>query len=130
VSGPDTAPAGPSGTPRVPTAKGLPAPDDRPRLALGRMGIWTPALDTVPSARARDLVAELEDLGYGAIWVPEVAGRDPFVSLALVLAGTRSIVGATGIASIWARDPIAMSCAAASLTEAYPERILVGRNAW
>jgi probable F420-dependent oxidoreductase len=48
------------------------------------------------------------------------------VSLALLLSATSRIVGATGIASIWARDPIAMSCAAATLTEAFPERVLVG----
>jgi probable F420-dependent oxidoreductase len=99
---------------------------ERRRFAIPPVGIWTAALDTLPAARAREVAAELEELGYGAIWVPEVAGRDPFVSLALLLSATLRIVGATGIASIWARDPIATSCAAATLTEAFPERVVVG----
>jgi probable F420-dependent oxidoreductase len=99
---------------------------EHPRLPLARIGLWTGALDTVPAARARELAAELEELGYGALWIPEVAGRDPFVHLALLLSATERLVGATGIANIWARDAVATSCAANALTEAFPERVLVG----
>jgi probable F420-dependent oxidoreductase len=95
-------------------------------MALGPVGIWTGALEFVPTAHARELAAELEELGYGAIWIPEVAGRDVFVHLALLLASTSRIVGATGIANIWARDAVAMAGAMKGLTEAFPERVLVG----
>jgi probable F420-dependent oxidoreductase len=95
-------------------------------LSLGPVGVWTGALDFVPSAQARDLAAELEALGYGAIWLPEVAGRDPFVHLALLLSATERIVGATGIANIWARDAVTMVEAGKALTEAFPERVLLG----
>ena len=61
---------------------------EHPRLPLARIGLWTGALDTVPATRARELAAELEELGYGALWIPEVAGRDPFVHLALLLLAT------------------------------------------
>jgi probable F420-dependent oxidoreductase len=122
-----TAPSGPPSEARVPAAKGLARePQDRPRLAMPATGLWTGTLDAVPTGQARDLVAELDELGYGTLWLPEVAGRDPFVALALLLTGTRRIVGATGIASIWARDPLATSCAANALTEAFPERVLIG----
>jgi len=93
---------------------------------LPAIGIWTGALDFVPTARARELAAEIEELGYGAIWVPEVAGRDVFVQLTHVLSATERLVGATGIANIWARDAVAMSCGARALTEAYPDRMLLG----
>jgi probable F420-dependent oxidoreductase len=83
----------------------------------------------VPATRARHLAAELECLGYGAIWVPEVAGRDPFVHLALLLSTTDRIVCATGIASIWARDAVTTACAAKTLTEAFPDRVVVGLGA-
>jgi probable F420-dependent oxidoreductase len=99
------------------------------RFSLPPVGLWTGALDMVPANRARHLAAELECLGYGAIWVPEVAGRDPFVHLALLLAATDRIVCATGIASIWARDAVTTSCAAKTLTEAFPERVVVGIGA-
>ena len=53
-------------------------------IDLGRVGIWTGILDTVPSSRAAELTAEAEELGYGAIWFPEVVGRDPLMMAALV----------------------------------------------
>jgi probable F420-dependent oxidoreductase len=96
------------------------------RFALPPVGVWTGALDCVPATRARELAAELEGLGYGALWVPEVAGRDPFVHLALLLSATERMIGATGIANIWARDAVATSCATKALTEAFPERVLIG----
>lgn len=100
--------------------------DGRMALDLTPVGIWTGALDTVPSARARELAAELESLGYGALWLPEVAGRDPFVHLSMLLSATGRIVGATGIANIWARDAVATSCATKTLEEAHPDRVLIG----
>ncbi|EFC85789.1 TIGR03620 family F420-dependent LLM class oxidoreductase [Parafrankia sp. EUN1f] len=96
------------------------------RFPLPPVGIWTGALDTVPAARAQELAAEIESLGYGAVWVPEVAGRDPFVHLALLLSATDHLIGATGIANMWARDAVAASCATKALTEAFPERVLIG----
>ncbi|HEV2369926.1 MAG TPA: TIGR03620 family F420-dependent LLM class oxidoreductase [Acidimicrobiales bacterium] len=99
---------------------------DAGRLALGPVGIWTGSLDMVPARRAQELAAELDELGYAAVWMPEVAGRDVFVHLALLLSATRRLVGATGIANIWARDAVAMAGAMKGLTEAFPERVLVG----
>jgi probable F420-dependent oxidoreductase len=95
-------------------------------LALPPIGIWTGALDAVPAAQSRELAAELESLGYGAIWLPEVAGRDVMLHLALLLSATERLVGATGIASIWARDAVTMTGGAKGLTEAFPERVLLG----
>jgi len=100
--------------------------DDQDRFRLPPVGLWTGALDMVPAGRARELAAELEELGYGAVWIPEVAGRDPFVHLAMLLSATDRMIGATGIASIWARDAVATSCATKALTEAFPERVLIG----
>ena len=74
------------------------------RESLGRVGIWTSALDSQPAARAIELAAELESYGYGAIWLPEAVLRDPFVHATLLLGGTSRINVATGIASIYARD--------------------------
>lgn len=48
-------------------------------IDLGPIGIWTGMLDQVPSARAAALAAGIEELDYGAIWIPEAVGRDPFV---------------------------------------------------
>ncbi len=95
-------------------------------LQLPRLGLWTASLDAVPLARACELAAEVEQLGYGALWLPEVAGRDVLVSLGALLRSTDRLVGATGIASIWARDAVTMTGGVKALTEAFPERFVAG----
>ncbi|GAA4553736.1 LLM class F420-dependent oxidoreductase [Pseudonocardia xishanensis] len=83
-------------------------------------------MDSVSVERVRDVGAELEALGFGAVWIPESSGRDVFVQLYTLLSATRRLVGATGIANIWARDAVAMSAAATSLTELFPRRVVLG----
>ena len=95
-------------------------------MDLGRHGIWTFNLDLVPSARAAEHVDELDELGFGAVWVPEAVGREAFTNAALLLRGGDDIVVATGIASIWARDAMAAAAAHRTVTEAYPDRFLLG----
>jgi probable F420-dependent oxidoreductase len=95
-------------------------------MQLGRVGIWTPHLDPQPSVKAREAAAEIEALGYGAIWLPEAVGRDPFVHAALLLDATTRIVLATGIASIYARDAMTMNAVWQTLSEAFPDRFLLG----
>ena len=94
--------------------------------AIGRVGLWTFQLDTLPMAKAQETAAEIEELGYGAIWVPEAAGRDALVNSALLLSGTRRIAVATGIATIWGRDPSTAAMGHRTLTEAFPERFVFG----
>lgn len=95
-------------------------------MDIGRIGIWTAAFDLQPAARAQESAAELEALGYGAIWFPEAMGREAFTNAGVLLAGTRRIVIATGIANIWVRDATAMAAAQKTLAEAYPDRFLLG----
>jgi probable F420-dependent oxidoreductase len=95
-------------------------------MNIGRIGIWTFALDLQPAAKAQEAAAEIEALGYGAIWIPEALGREALTNAGILLAGTRRIVVATGIANIWARDAMAMAAGQKTLTEAYPDRFLLG----
>jgi len=96
------------------------------RMELGRVGIWQYQLDLVPSAQSREFAAEIESLGYGTIWLPEAVGREAFVSSTLLLSGTERIVVATGIASIWARDALCANSALQTVSEAFPDRFLLG----
>jgi len=95
-------------------------------MDLGRVGIWTYHLNFQPTSTVREVVAELEHLGYGAIWVGEAAYREPLASAAVLLSATRQMVVATGIANIWVRDPFAVLASQLTLAEAYPERFLLG----
>jgi probable F420-dependent oxidoreductase len=95
-------------------------------MDLGRVGIWTFALDLQPIARAREVAAEVEELGYGAIWIPDAVGRDPLVHAALLLGGTSRIAVGTGIAQIYGRDPMTMTGGWKTISEAFPGRFVLG----
>ena len=94
-------------------------------MDIGRVGIWT-FFELHPAARVREAAAIVEDLGYGAIWIPEALGREAFAQSALLLAATKRIPVATGIANIWARDAFAMAAGQKTLAEAWPDRFLLG----
>jgi alkanesulfonate monooxygenase SsuD/methylene tetrahydromethanopterin reductase-like flavin-dependent oxidoreductase (luciferase family) len=81
---------------------------DELRESLGRIGVWSFALETLTAAEEREAAAQIESFGYRAVWVPEsVDSREAFAHAGWLLASTeRAIV--TGIANIWARDPTAM----------------------
>jgi probable F420-dependent oxidoreductase len=95
-------------------------------VQLGATGIWTSQLDNFPAAQAREAVAELEELDFGALWCGEATGREALTNAGLLLAGTKRIVIATGIANIYGRDPVTMAAAQKTLAEAYPNRFLLG----
>ncbi len=94
-------------------------------MELGRIGIWA-FLDMLPAREAQAAAREIEDLGFGALWIPEALGREAFTSAGVLLAGSARLVVATGIANIWARDAMAMAGGQKTLCEAYPGRFLLG----
>src|SRR5580698_10378818 len=95
-------------------------------IQLGPVGIWTTSFESHPAAKAQEAARELEELGYGAIWFGEAVGREALTNAGLLLAGTKRIVIATGIANIYARDAVAMASGQKTLAEAYPNRFLLG----
>lgn len=93
---------------------------------LGPVGIWQGVLDAHPAGVVRDVVAELDEAGWPTMWIPETVSRDPFVSAAIMLGATNNMQVATGIASIWARDPMTTANASLTLNEAYDSRFVLG----
>ena len=93
---------------------------------IGPIGIWSGVFDAHPTREAQAACAELESLGYSAVWLPEAVGRDPFVAAATVLSATDQLRVATGIANIYARDPMTMAACQKTLAEAFPDRFLLG----
>jgi probable F420-dependent oxidoreductase len=96
---------------------------------LGRVGVWTGQLDFSPADVVREAAREVESLGYRAMWTGEAVGREVMSAAQLVLASTDSLVVATGIANIWARDAFATAAAQLALGEAYPDRFVLGIGA-
>jgi probable F420-dependent oxidoreductase len=91
-----------------------------------RVGIWTFAFDGQPAGRVREAAAEIEELGYGAIWYGEAFGRDTVSQAWLLLSATQRLTVASGIANIALRDPLATAAAERALGEAFPGRYVLG----
>ena len=98
----------------------------KPRVELGIFGIWYGRIDALPTSQAKEAAQLVESLGFGALWVAEAVGRDPFVSSSILLGATSTLALATGIANIYARDPMTMVAGQKTLAEAFPDRFLLG----
>ena len=68
---------------------------------LGRVGIWAMELRFGDPGVAVEVAAELEELGYGALWIP--GGIDDAVlgDVDRLLSATRRIALCTGIINVW-----------------------------
>lgn len=67
---------------------------------LSPTGIWSGELRYGDQAEAAEVAAELESLGYGAMWVPDIGG-DVFGVVANLLGATQLATIATGILNLW-----------------------------
>ena len=93
---------------------------------IGPVGLWSTIFHWHTAARAREMLAKVEELGFGAVWVGEAKGKPSVTLASLLLCGSERIVVATGIASIWARDPVTMANDARTLADAAPGRFVLG----
>ena len=90
-----------------------------------RLGVIS-LLDNLRAAELVEFVQGIEALGYGSYWIPELFGREPIATAAYLLAHTREISVATGIANIYVRDPHAMVQARHTLSELSGGRFILG----
>ena len=92
----------------------------------GEVGLWSSNLNSIPAPQAKEAVAEIEELGYAALWFGEGLGREAFTNASILLSATHRLVVATGIANIFVRDAWAANAAAKTLAGAYPDRFVLG----
>jgi probable F420-dependent oxidoreductase len=92
---------------------------------LGKLGVWT-WLDAFGATEAAKFVRRVEALDYSALWLPEAVGRDPFPLIGFLAAQTSRLVFATGIANIYARDPMTMNTLRQTLGELSGGRFVLG----
>jgi probable F420-dependent oxidoreductase len=104
-----------------------PADRDRLRERLGPVGAWLTLLGLRSAREERAAAAEIERLGYPALWFGETpVNKEAFVHAGILLAATERIAVATGIASIYARDAAAANAAGNALAEAHDGRFVLG----
>jgi probable F420-dependent oxidoreductase len=98
-------------------------------VKIGPLGVWSGELrfkrDRGPVLEA---VAELEELGYGPIWLPggSGTGQPIFDVVGEILDATRTVTVATGIVSIWIESAEDAGAAQLALRERHRGRFLLG----
>ena len=95
-------------------------------LDLGRFGLYTFDFEFQSAVRMRESVRELEELGWRALWVPELLGRDAFTHAAVLLSASERMHIVNGIARIWSREARWTHGASTLLADAYPDRHVLG----
>src|ERR1051326_7561833 len=94
-------------------------------MDIGKVGVWF-FLDAMSAPESAQFAQTVEKAGYRALWIPEAVGREPFPHAAYLLSKTEKLILATGIANIWARDPMTMAAAARTLAELSDGRFVLG----
>ncbi|WP_328683061.1 LLM class F420-dependent oxidoreductase [Streptomyces sp. NBC_00343] len=96
------------------------------RETVGRYGIWSVGLRTEDPTRRGELAdaaAELEQLGYGAVWLGGSSAAQHAVPL---IEATSTLAVGTSIQSIWQYDAAESAAGFAELEAAHPGRFLLG----
>lgn len=94
-------------------------------MDLSGTGIWSSHLRYGDAGQAAEAAAELEELGYPALWIPDVGGP-VLESVENLLAATRTVTIATGILNLWMHDPAEVAAAHTRLQAAHGGRFLLG----
>lgn len=93
---------------------------------ISGVGIWSGELRYHADAGAvAEAIAELESLGYTAVWLPDVGG-DLFGSFDRLLGATSSITVASGVLNVWRHEPAAAAAWWATLDEDDRRRTMLG----
>jgi len=94
-------------------------------MDLNGIGIWSGELRFGDDGEKAEAVAELEELGYAAAWIPDVGG-DVFGALRALLDASTTIVTATGILNLWMHSAAHVGEGFAALETDHPGRTLLG----
>jgi probable F420-dependent oxidoreductase len=92
---------------------------------LGKLGVWS-WLDMLKAPEAAAFARTIEDWGYSMLWLPEAVGRDPFSLATFLSTQTSRLVFATGIANLYARDPMTMDTLRKTVGELSGGRFVLG----
>ena len=95
------------------------------RVDLSGVGVWSNQLRYGDSGEAADAAAELEELGFTALWIPDVGGP-LFDAIGHLLSATKKTVIATGILNLWMHEPSDVAERYVALTKTHGERFLLG----
>ena len=94
-------------------------------MQLGGTGIWSGQLRYGDAGAVSEAAAELDELGYDALWIPDVGG-DVLGAIETLLGATSRTTIATGILNIWMHTPEEIAARRASWSDDWKARFLLG----
>ena len=94
-------------------------------MQLGKLGIFY-FVQNLSAAQLKELTQRCEQLGYSALWYPEGRGAESLSMGSFLLSQSRSLIVASGIANVYARDPCAMKWGQHQLARLYGDRFILG----
>lgn len=94
-------------------------------MKLAGVGIWSSQLRYGDLAQSAEAAAELDELGFTALWIPDVGGP-VFDAVANLLQATTKTVIATGILNLWMHEPADVAAQYNNLTDKHGDRLLLG----
>jgi len=92
---------------------------------LTGIGIWSSELRYGDPGESAEAAAELESLGFTALWIPDVGGP-LFEALDNLIGATSTTTIATGILNVWKQEPSAVVSWWSGLGADQRERVLLG----
>lgn len=95
-------------------------------MDIGSVGVWSTQLRWGDAGEIADAAAELDELGFGALWFPGGAGGDVFGAAQRLLTATQRAVVATGILNLWMHEPDEVAAQHAQLQATHDGRFLLG----
>src|SRR6185312_13162660 len=95
------------------------------QLELAGIGVSSVQLRYGDPAESAEAAAELEELGFEALWIPDVGGP-VFDAVHSLLGATRRTVIATGDLNLWRHSASEIAASCAALNAAYGDRLLLG----
>jgi probable F420-dependent oxidoreductase len=93
---------------------------------FGRVGVWSGELRAGDDGAVREAAAEIEDLGFGALWFPGGFGGAILAEADRLLGATRRLTVATGIINIWKHEPAELGTWWRGLAPETKARVMLG----
>lgn len=93
---------------------------------LGRVGLWSMEMRFGDKAEIRDAAIELDELGFGALWIPGGVDSGVLEDVGALLSATDRMAVATGILNIWKHEPNDVAGWFDALPADHQGRVMVG----
>ena len=100
--------------------------NERERTGMDAVGIWSFELRGAARPEAQEAAAELDALGFSALWIPGLDGAGALDDLGPLLHAAPRAHVALGILSIWGQDPEELGRRLDVLDRAHGPRALLG----